>query len=268
MKKIIKIHCLHRSGSTFLTKFYKRLSELSGIKYYQTTGIKGIFNINTFLKSKESFCLCPIRVFPFSNKRISQLSENSYIENEINKDFQYIIQLRDPRDILVSQYYSFGWTHGYRKQKINEHIYEKKIERRRLIRNMSIDEYVLSDIGYKDLLVRYKPILYLQKFNNIKILKYSEMVLNFKVWSKKASKHFTNDPRIQDIIYKSFCGEFKNIKETHPQTFMKNKPLNKSCGKNEKRKVYPGDYNEKLSPKTINILNNKFKSILGFLNTI
>jgi hypothetical protein len=267
MNKIIKIHCLHRSGSTFLTKFYKYISLLCEINYYQCTGQNSLFNINYFLNSNRSFCICPIRTFPLSNKPVSQLKGSSYIENEINDKFNYIIQLRDPRDILVSQYYSFGWTHGYVKTKINHNVFKNATNRRKMIRNMTIDEYAKSNIGYKDLLERYIPIIKIKNLNkkNIKIIKYSDMVLNFSKWVLEATSFFKINKAIQDKAYNKFKNEFLNIKETNPNTFIKNKPLVVSCGKNEKRKVYPGDYLNKFSKNTIQFLNEQFKPILKIL---
>ncbi len=50
--------------------------------------------------------------------------------------------IRDPRDILVSSYYSFGFSHGFSSvQKIKDIQKERRI----IIQSKTIDEYALEN---------------------------------------------------------------------------------------------------------------------------
>ena len=59
----------------------------------------------------------------------------------INGRGKALFMVRDPRDVLVSQYYSFGFTHGISNE---PGIRTSQNEIRQKIKTTSLDEYCLS----------------------------------------------------------------------------------------------------------------------------
>ena len=70
----------------------------------------------------------------------------------------YIIHLRNPFDILISQYYSFG--------------YDFFIKRRKIIHSQTIDQYCLSQENIDDINYKYNRVL-----NWVEKYKHKENVL-------------------------------------------------------------------------------------------
>ena len=186
-----------------------------------------------------SFCLCPVRNFNIEKHHYKNVS-----------NIAHIVQIRDPRDILVSGYFSFGWIHSDAKWS------EETKQKREAIKLMSIDEYVLktaeTDFWGKPLKERYQPILNISTTidSQITIVKYEEMVMDFKSWLLKVIKPFQFNPVLETIFlercYQKYRKEFEKNNEslTH------------------KRKITPGDHREKLRPETIKKLNHIFQDVL------
>jgi hypothetical protein len=62
------------------------------------------------------------------------------IENCIRRKGKPLFMIRDPRDKLISQYYSFGFTHGISSE---PSIQTSQRAIRKKITTMSLDEYGL-----------------------------------------------------------------------------------------------------------------------------
>ena len=57
--------------------------------------------------------------------------------------YKVILMTRDPRDILVSQYFSIAFSHAIPSEDGDKH--EGFIAKRKQVKNMSIDEYVIEE---------------------------------------------------------------------------------------------------------------------------
>jgi hypothetical protein len=93
------------------------------------------------------------------------------------ENFKKIIFLRDPRDVLVSSYYSFGYSHNIPDSKLQLESFN---ERRNRIQNETIDEYVLreNDNWIKPMYKEYEKIH--RNSKNILFLSYQDFVENTK----------------------------------------------------------------------------------------
>lgn len=113
------------------------------------------------------FCLCSGRNFHLEK----------YIYKNI-RNINLIVKIRDPRDILVSEYFSFAWTHP------NSYWSQERQKSRKWIQGNSIDKCVIEasetifSFGDQPLKSRYQPLLDLSTLENKKIItvKYEEMV--------------------------------------------------------------------------------------------
>jgi len=221
----IKIHSSWKTGSGFVRSFYRFTSNIAKTKYINITKDNWSKPINL-----NNYCACGYRFF----------ADN---ENLNNKKIIHIIQLRDPRDMLVSLYFSMAYSHTYGQTKNTEAVHNHT-------KAININDFVLQKI--KKIKLRYEKVFNTSNHNNIIYLHYDEMVLNFEKWFEKSIKPFMLDESQKQTIFNKFKDEFNNIPKENVM--------------NHKRKVIPGDYLEKLNTNTIEKLNHEFKNILDFIN--
>ena len=157
--------------------------------------------------------------------------------------FKHIFFLRDPRDVIVSSYYSFGFTHSL---PTNEKSKGRMLSIRKEIQQKGIDQYAIDFadelvqryIGFKNLKENCDSFIY---------LKYDDFTNNTKAFILNLSQYL--NVNLSDNELKVLCYEAspiqKNIK----------KESHKRSGKN-------GQYVNELKPETQAILNEKFKTTL------
>lgn len=156
-----------------------------------------------------------------------------------------ILHLRDPRDVLVSLYFSEAYSHSVFKG-----VFDMSRAERDEIINKGIDRYALE---YADLFNRkYTEYLRLLSQPDSVFVKYEDLVLNFPFWLQEVARGFgIENPKFIRRMIAKYQGEFAIKKE------------NKHA---HKRKIVPGDYKEKLTPETIEKLNNIFSDNLKKYN--
>jgi hypothetical protein len=157
-----------------------------------------------------------------------------------------VILIRDPRDAVVSQYFSLSKSHPLPGVGIDPSLREQMLKKREEVLATDIDEFCLRNIGtfvdkinaYKDLiashprvkLFQYEEIIYMKK-------KWIINILHFLDWKLKPGQplklanHFNIVPATEQ--------ESKHIRQVHPQNYLK-----------------------KLKPETIRAINNKYRETL------
>lgn len=164
----------------------------------------------------------------------------AYLTNFDLKDYKKIILVRDPRDILVSHYFSMKNSHAIPQGEMGERL----LKHRATIQDSNIDEYVLEKAQtFLNLFQSYNKI----ENNLLKVFRYEDIVFNKSQW-------------IRDILdfleFELAPTTIESIATKHdvfPQVEKPNSHI---------RKVTPGDYKEKLEPDTIERLNRIFQRIL------
>jgi len=162
--------------------------------------------------------------------------------------FKVVLVVRDPRDILVSDYYSIAYSHaipeGEKKQ-----IY---LSRRETALTSNLDEYVLYSAN-KLLAVfeKYKNHLFPQ-CTHVHVARYEDMVVDFPSWLdallSSTGMEIPSAMRLQLI---------RNHEERRPKGENIHSHL---------RKGMPGEHREKLQSGTIEKLNCIFEAPLGRFN--
>ena len=150
--------------------------------------------------------------------------------------------MRDPRDVLTSQYYSIKNSHPL--------VTPLLIERRKIAQTSTVDEHVLSNQSDRFVNTYNEYLTHVYGKKNVLFIKYEELILDFKNCLEKINKHcgFELSPEQLNLLDKS--DSFKAKKENQ-HTHV--------------RKISSGDYKEKLKAETIEILNKKFEGILKTL---
>jgi hypothetical protein len=164
---------------------------------------------------------------------------------ELDK-YRVVLMTRDPRDVLVSEYYSIAYSHAVPDQRGSK--YEHFMYRRKTAQSMGIDEFVLwdSDRIYR-ILQRYKMLL-LDRYPHAYVTTYEKMTADFEVWLNRLLDNC--QLAVPDSLRQSLLEENDRLRPT---------------GENiheYRRKGKPEEYKEKLKADTIEQLNAKLASLL------
>ena len=227
----IAVHALHKSGTMFLYQFFKRLAAQHQYSFYSANNQPP--NELVVLPHDSKFCCCPLRAF-----------EIDPAWSELSNLFR-IYHVRDPRDMLVSEYFSFGWSHLAEGAEGN-----KLVGRRQEIQKMSIDDYVLNQPEFSNwpLEQKFYPLVERDLCPDSELLvKYETMVTGFPVWVAK--------------VIRPFGGRFPRIAAARLAWKYRNEfqPSGKGT---HKRAITPGDFRKQLRPDTIAILNKRFARVI------
>jgi hypothetical protein len=169
------------------------------------------------------------------------------VEGIVDLDlYKVIFVTRDPRDILVSHYYSMAYSHATPEGTGNKH--ERFIKNRAMARASTIDEWVLrrSDKLY-DTCVRYQELL-LKKSPHTYRTNYEQMVYDFSSWLRGLLNYC--ELNISADSFELLLQENARIRPQEENIY------------HHLRKGQVGDYRNKLKPETIHSLNEKFASVL------
>ena len=242
----------HKAGSMVLHRVLKDICELNRIRFFSPNKsmipFARIFAGEDFIARKRG-CFGPIRFF---------------VPTRALGEASIILHLRDPRDVLVSMFYSYCYMHageiepdtGYRKE----------------VAAAGIDRFVLDMVGepfyeyrgdygigsrYKKnvgtVLDRYERYVteLLGRANTIAV-SYEEMVLAFPSWLEKICRAFdlTNPEETRAVVTARHANSVAAGEEDV---------------RSHKRKVTPGDHREKLRPETIRRLDQIFAPMLDKL---
>ena len=150
-----------------------------------------------------------------------------------------IIHLRDPRDVLVSMFYSWSYSHPG----VDEAWRKRLIDR-------GVDEFVWNE----NTALKNKYRIYARKMAtlpNATLVKYEDFVLDRPAWMHTFLSALGLDPEIP--FYKKLANDNPAAKVTAED---KSQHI---------RKAAPGDYAEKLRPETIEKLNTNWEQMFGDL---
>ncbi|MTI88133.1 MAG: sulfotransferase domain-containing protein [Balneolaceae bacterium] len=163
-----------------------------------------------------------------------------------------ILVVRDPRDILVSGYYSMAYSHQIPLMESSKR--KNFLDKRSYAQEFGIDKYVKreSDKLLENYL-RYEKYL-LDPYDHYHITRYEDMIDDFRQW-------------LIDIL--SYCEldvDYILIDELVSAQHQK-APKDENKFKH-RRRGKPGDYGNKLKPETIAFLNEKLEAMLVRFNYV
>jgi hypothetical protein len=230
-KQSVAYVTINKAASTFLAKRFNAFFQKNGYTIaYLTAYLSRIRRIDQFHQNEA------LQKKAFAQKGVFYGAFRYPIS--LIPDLKIILVVRDPRDVLVSLYYSNRYSHG-----VNSFEFYKK---RKLAATKSIDEYAL--LRSSIFLSRYTTYLKWLDQPNVLLLRYEDLIV---------------DP----VGFEEMLGKFLGITITpgeiaSPADFVKKKEDIYS----HKRQVKSGNYREKLKPETIAKLNSDFDIVLKRLN--
>jgi hypothetical protein len=251
----VVVFTLHKSASMFLHHQCEHLCALSGLAYHSPNVAGSGLNARALLTDKALWstrrgCFGPVRFF---------------VDIPNMEDFRILLHLRDPRDVLVSMFYSYCFIHagevtantGYRKEAA-----EKGIDAFVLAKAAGDSAQYRGDYGtgghVEDLIGnlarRYRDYIERLVGNpNVLLVKYEEMVTDYRAWLGKFLTPFPIEDKDRVI---------GDLAARAPQLF----PKRDGDVMNHVRHVAPGDHRTKLQPATIAQLDEIFADTLERLD--
>ena len=166
-------------------------------------------------------------------------------ELDFLREFRIIAQMRDPRDCLVSGFFSFRESHVPPKDPSKVEEFEKR--RARLLKK-DIDTYVIDTArNYLNRCTRIRKIV--TDYPEVLLLHYEEMVEDTDRWLGRIAG-FVDQP-LTDQLRKKLARKTDFT-------------VSKEDTSRHKRQITPGDHRRKLKPETIAELNEILGSELEF----
>lgn len=221
---------VHKAASSLLsvrlTPFFRnRGYEIADISsYFAKTGIsKRDYFISSEVQRKSVFCTpgvfhCAIRW---------------EVEIPCPQYAKIILVLRDPRDVLVSHYFSTKYSHPVLNPEF--FAFKEKAE------NLSIDEYVKWIAP--DFLRRYLHYIKMMRSENVLFLKYENLITAPRNFEMQIAEFVNLDCKPGEIVSESDFHVSKEEPSSH------------------KRQVKSGDHRNKLQPETIEWLTAYFHDV-------
>jgi hypothetical protein len=254
-KTDIVVFTLHKSASMFIHQVCEYLSQQCSIAHFSPNSRVAPIDERLLLTDKQFWrtnhgCFAPIRF---------------YVDVPDIDNYKVILHLRDPRDVLVSMFYSYCYIHngpvtkntGYRREAAEEGIDAFVLAKAMEDRSSSYVGGYGTGGPVQDLtgglLLKYRDLIEnLLGRKNVIFVKYEEMVMDFQRWLEKFTDPFPLPDRQGTIDY---------LVSLSPKFF----PKRTEDVMVHTRRITPGDHKNKLKKSTISELDTIFGDILEAL---
>lgn len=242
-RESVFFYTLHKCASTLFSDYV--LKNLGGLRYvdYASKLYNGeIVEKVTF--ERRGHVYGPIRVSanPLDPEYVRLVRPAAQVE--FVRDRIAIFLVRDPRDVLVSSYYSFGYTHGFSPVGALQALQRKG---RDDIQRRTIDAYVIESAKRK--LSHYQAIDSLaQVCIRGTVLTYEDMIVNWAKFARSLTKFVDIEQTVLDQIY------------------ARSRPRATEDETSHRRSGRVGGFRSKLRVSTVEELNRIFAPVLTRYN--
>ena len=222
---------VHKAASMFIYRICHDLAKEVGLPYYSINHNKR----SRYYFDTEETDLADLRNWGSRHGCFAPLRYYFQVPEELTA--KVILHLRDPRDVLVSLFYSEAYSHSVIKG-----VFDLDESERGELRDRGIDRYVLAMAD--EFNEKYQYYNRFMSLENMVFVKYEDLVLDFPKWLDEVANGFgIAEQGFRQKLLRKYRNEF-NVKRENVYS--------------HKRKIVPGDYLEKLQPETINRLNEIF----------
>jgi hypothetical protein len=239
LRESVYFYTFHKCASSLFSGYVlKNIEGLRHVDYAKQIYTSGKVDSLTFDRTGHVYG--PIRlsidpVLPIQKKFLELLSDDEFIQDRIS-----IFMVRDPRDIIVSAYYSFGFTHG--KSPVQE-IRERQEQRRSEIQNKTVDEFALASVH--QIQSDFETADRLRKIcTRSVVLRYEDMVGNWGLFASDLTRYLTINQTVLSQLYE------------------RSRPREKEDVTSHRRSGQVAGFRGKLEEETITSLNNTLKDVL------
>ncbi len=229
---------VHKSGSSISLRYLKRLARRNDLKR---------LNYEAYLSSvapnKKGLLLAP----DFLKRAFNPVGYfygclRTFVNVPELDKYKIVLLLRDPRDVLVSYYFSMKHTNTIHQN--------KGVEARKRVNEITIDEYVL------EIVPRFKLVYetYIEKLlplENVYFTKFEDLIEDSPKWLQGVADYC--DLEVENDL----LDEIKKNVNNEPR---------KENPRSHHRKSTHGDFKVKLKEETVEKLNEAFDEILKKLD--
>ncbi len=231
------VFSLHKAGSTLLNRMMRTACDFLEIPIFEpeveefrhgvALGSLGD-DVRSLLK-RTGYCFGGFRILP------------PYLADFDLKPFRKIFLIRDPRDILVSHYFSQKVSHAIAPGELGE----KMLKMRSSLESKTIDQYAIESAnGLKSRIEKYEAKIF---DGNLRLFRYEDVIFAKRDW-------------LLDML--EFVGlQLQPDQIDHIVQQVDQRPADEDPNRHI-RKVTPGDHVDKLQPETIQHLDTVFQAIL------
>ena len=161
---------------------------------------------------------------------------------------RFLLALRDPRDALVSLYFSYCYEPS-RPLLADDRFTEEGEAKRRRFRSQSVDEFVtMAFTSWRHIRKSYRDYCdHLLGKSNVLFVRYEDMVEDFDRWLESVVEFFEFRPAPELLAGIRATAGF---------------PVSGERVDAQKRQVLPGDHKRKLAPETVDTLTRECEDIL------
>jgi len=233
-------YTLHKCASTLFSHYL--LEHVEGLRHvdYENEYFSGLRTVKAEFSDK-GYIYGPIRVSVRAMEPTFSLFTKPVSSPDFVEGKKAIFMARDPRDMLVSSYYSYAYSHPSSPL---EEIRDEQERIRKRILSKTVDEFVLGMAPHvhRD----YQLLITLtQVCKRRVVLQYEDMVENFNDFVRDLTRYLTlRDDVIQELYSQSRPREKEDITA-------------------HRRSGRVGGFRDKLSSETIQSLNETFRDVMN-----
>ena len=231
------IFALHKSGSVLLNRIVDDLAAEAGVPVFNFPEL--LFENGIRFKDLHSV---PGDLFDDTGMIYSGFRHVPKAPCKMNftKGGKVILMVRDPRDILVSMYFSMKGSHAVPKSGNSR---EKLLKIRENAEAVTIEEFVRSGSGrLRKKFQLYHEALVENESLDVRVFRYEDVIFEKPDWVREIAKFFeieAPEDKMNEIASRHDIRPEKEDPSAHI------------------RRVAPGDYLEKLTSETIDFLNGE-----------
>ena len=231
------VFSMQKTGSTLLNNMLVDACEIANVPVFAPEQIEfrnglPLGELDLSVQSwfgRRGYCFSGFRFFP------------KYLKGVDLKPIRKIFLIRDPRDMVVSRYFSVKISHPMP----NGELGKKMKERRDQVASMSVDEYcVWFSNTISNQFNDYARNIF---DSNLKVYRYEDVVFEKRKWLADVLDY------AGIMLLESQVHEIADKYDVVPDVEDETKHI---------RRVIPGDHKNKLKPETIEKLNYTFAEML------
>ena len=179
-RKSILFFTFHKCASTLFNDHI-----LPNVEGYNHINIESdLYNnlredINDFKFKKHGHLYGPLRIGNREGRSLFTYYQEKLMASDL-RSMKSIFFIRDPRDILVSEYFSFKYSHGISS---NSKVRDFQMKRNEYLQTVSVNQYAIDKVEkIRDKFHLMQEFIDTQK--EYVIIKYEDLVENFEKFSK------------------------------------------------------------------------------------